>query len=618
MSVKLVNLAIVPKKLVLCIVVCSLAACATPSRPTDDTTQSEPREPSLDEQTAAATAQSLDEILTALQQQPNQQAQWRYLLAQTERLQNEQQWQASAVLLSELERVAEQLSASQQQQLQLARLQWLASQGQPRDANDQLTQLLNATEQTATSQQARILRFARDLAAQLQHSQQAAQYQLELLALGQADTSAQQSWQYLSAATAPTQLTTRGEVARSWLALLMAAHQQADAIDSSAIQGWQLRHPEHPAAPVAERLRSQLQQAAEKHHALVLLPLSGPFAEQGQAVLDGMIMALEDQPSFSITVRDSNNFDYATLTEELQKEQADTLIGPLLKDAISAIDDAPLAAMGVRWVALNNVTELKAVQPDLWYALAPEMEIRQVAETLVERGVKHPLILAADSNRGKEAVQVFEDYFLAQQPNATVESGLYRTTDDMKAIVQQKLGVTASEARIWQVKITAGKILVDAEARSRADIDAIFLPGTIEQTRLLKPFIDVNIAPFMEPIPVFATSASHIRGDQLSENDLDNVRFTEIPWLLPNHPHYPRLGQLLQLRRHWNYNLARLAAFGHDAMMLTQRMDVMAALPGYQVSGLTGELTRQPAGIDRALAWARYDGHQIKAATATD
>lgn len=379
------NLAIVPKKLALCIVVCSLVACAAPPDRADDSSTVENRVPDFSEREVAVSTQTLEQILAELAKQPDEAAQRSYLLAQVQRLQNENQWQTSALLLSQLESSVPDLSPSQQRQYRLASLQWLASQGQLREAQQGLTELLAKDAQQGRDQQADALRFARNLAWQLQRPQASAQYQLDLFALGQADSEPEQSWRYLRSAHNPAALTASGADAEAWLALLRAAHQQAAATDSSAIQGWQLRHPSHEANALASQLRERLQRAESELHALVLLPLSGPFAEQGQAVLDGMIMALEDQPKFSITVRDSATFDYANLAEELQKLQADTLIGPLLREQISKIEDQVLASTEVRWIALNTIDELMA-QPDLWYALAPEMEIRQVAETLVERG----------------------------------------------------------------------------------------------------------------------------------------------------------------------------------------------------------------------------------------
>src|SRR5690606_34732887 len=103
-------------------------------------------------------------------------------------------------------------------------------------------------------------------------------------------------------------------------------------------------------------------------------------------------------------------------------------------------------------------------------------------------------ILAPDSYRGHSHIELFTEQWQQFHPNRPVASDVYRNADDMKEIVQEQLGVSASEARINQVKIAAGRVIVDAQARSRADIDVIYLAGSIEHTRLLKPFIDVNIS----------------------------------------------------------------------------------------------------------------------------
>ncbi|RUO62471.1 hypothetical protein CWI71_03270 [Pseudidiomarina insulisalsae] len=585
--------------------VCLLSACASPGKQREQVSDTPTQSNGFEQTEVVSSARTLNTLLEELSALPTVGQQLSFLLHEVEQLQQANEWQTSAALLSEIERHEQQLTASQRRQLQLAEVRWLASQGRYEVAQQQLQPLLpqlsGSTYHTAG------LRLARDLAWQLQQPQQAAHMQLALLDAGGQAEPTDDPWRFLREAPKPDELQARSNAAQSWLALLKAAHQQAQGLDSSALQGWQLRHADHPGQAIAARVAAVLR-SPKQQQALVLLPLSGPYAEQGQAVLDGMVMALEDQPNLQITVRDSFSFDFAQLAEELQRTGADTLIGPLLKDNIGQVSDDAVA--NVRWVALNSLQQLNAT-PTLWYALAPETEYEQVARTFAAKGYRQPLVLAADSARGREAIAVFSDAFQQQQPQSTVESGLYRTPDDMKAIVQEKLGVAASEARIWQVKITAGKILVDAEARSRADFDVIFLPGSIEQTRLLKPFIDVNISPFMQPIPVYATSASHIKGDALSENDLDNVRFTELPWLLPDHPQYGRLQQLLQQRSHWGYNLARLAAFGHDAVLLTLRQQQMAAIPGIYLEGLTGTLKWQPDALQRQLDWARYDGHEV-------
>ncbi|WP_417687558.1 penicillin-binding protein activator [Pseudidiomarina sp.] len=584
-----------------------LAACAAPNKQPPSTVEQNEQKPEGVSQTEVkSSARTVAQLLAEVRELPTLTAQIAFLLDETLMLQNSNQWQTSATLLSEIAAFESQLDPSQQRRVALAQARWLASQGEYQAAQAQLTPIQNKL-----AQQERLIALAlsRDLAWQRGQLQQAAQLQLDLLAAE--PTTESSPWSYLKYATQPQALSASTDLAQGWLALLRAAHAQIEGSDTSALQGWQLRYGDHPATAVAAQLRDNLQQP-DAQRALVLLPLSGQYADQGQAVLDGIVLALEGQKDFEILVRDSNSYDFSALSEELQRTQATVLMGPLLKDNLSKVNATALGK--VKWVALNSLEQF-AVQPTLWFALEPETEYQQVAKTFANRGYTRPLVLAADSNRGKQAIETFRRAFLQAVPTGNVESGLYRTPDDMKAIVQEKLGVTDSEARIWQVKITAGKILVDAEARSRADIDAIFLAGGIEQTRLLKPFIDVNISPFMSPIPVYATSASHIRSDTLSENDLDKVRFTELPWLLPEHPSYSRLQRILQQRSHWNYDLARLAAFGHDALLLTQHQAQLESLPGKQLPGLTGNLRWDGNQVQRELGWAHYDGHQVKPVT---
>src|SRR5690606_9895138 len=104
-----------------------------------------------------------------------------------------------------------------------------------------------------------------------------------------------------------------------------------------------------------------------------------------------------------------------------------------------------------------------------FFALDTETEIQQAAQYMAQRGHRHPLVLAPASNRGQQHADLFARAWQAQfADDMVVAQGSYRTTEEMKTAVQEELGVTASEARIYQVKIAAGKIIVDAQARSRA------------------------------------------------------------------------------------------------------------------------------------------------------
>lgn len=532
------------------------------------------------------------------------------LLQAATAMQYQQQWQASATVLSQLQQVA---LANQEQQHQLALLNaQFAAQQDYWQRVDQLLEPLLQPQLTPYNTEATLRLALRS--ATVQQRWQAAGNTVLLLA-ERVELESDTIWHILRMVPQPQQLiSSRIPQVAAWRDLLVTIHQglEQPARMPELLQQWQQTHPRHAASAVVAEL-TQVTVHAEQRQALVLLPLTGQFREQGQAVLDGMVMRLAADNSLTLQVIDSNQFDFASLPEVLQQYQANVLVGPLLRDEVAQVD-ASLLPDDLTWLSLNEPQQLLNSTPPgfLFFALDPETEVQQAAEFLAGKGYQRPLILAPDSNRGHSHIELFTEQWQRFAPNRPVASDVYRNADDMKDIVQEQLGVSASETRINQVKIAAGRVIVDAQARSRADIDVIYLAGSIEHTRLLKPFIDVNISPFMQPIPVYANSASHSARDAISENDLDQVHFSEAPWLLPDHPRFNELQQLLELRRNWGYNLARLAAFGHDAMLLSARSPWLAEIPGFQLNGLTGTLFSSASGkVQRQLRWARFSGHRV-------
>jgi len=235
---------------------------------------------------------------------------------------------------------------------------------------------------------------------------------------------------------------------------------------------------------------------------------------------------------------------------------------------------------------------------------------------LFRKDPEAPLLFAPETTRGNQLVNVFKEHWQQLPPAINdLDAGFYRSTDEMKETVQVKLGIADSERRINAVKIAAGKIIVDADPRSRADIDAIYLTGNLEQTRLLKPFIDVNTSAFAQRIPVYASSSSHLRQASVSENDLHQVIFSEMPWLLPNHPDREALDALLTQRDGWNLSQARLAAMGHDSVQVLPFLDILNQLPGYRHAGYVGRLNSVNQRIQRELSWAQFQQHQVRPMT---
>lgn len=612
---------IVPKKLLVCMIIVGLSACASGTRQTASTDPAAAESQTQVIELADNTVQKSPQEWLAEAQNAVADEQHEAILRAAQAFQREQQWQQSAVLIAQLQRHVSQqeLSHVQRQLLTYLEARFAAHEQRWDYVQQLLTPIL--TQPLADNHAAAVLDLALRAAREQQQWSQAASYQLQLVSLNAELSNAETVWQVLKQVQDPAAIelpaaAQRNPLVAGWLELmqrLVQVHNQPQQLDSAVAQ-WRQSHSDHPGGFVLERLQQLAAQPRGK--ILVLLPLTGRYQQQGQAVRDGLLLALANQPQAEAEFIDTNQFDFASLPELLQQQQVNLLIGPLLKPNIALIDPAAIPAE-LPWLTLNEAEAgLVQVHPNRhFYALDAATEIRQAAARMAQMGYRQPLVLAADNQRGRQQAEVFKQAWQAQFIDPTeVAEGYYQTTEDMKSAVQQQLGVDTSEARIQQVKIAAGKIIVDAEFRSRADIDAVYLIGGIEQTRLLKPFIDVNISPFMQALPVYANSGSHTLSNALSENDLDQVKFTDASWLLPNHPRRQTLTELLQLRRNWGYDEVRLAAFGHDAFSLTQQLPLLQVMPGITHAGLTGELSVQGAQIVRQLAWAQFNGHEVVAA----
>lgn len=608
------------KKLLIVIIALTLSACASGPRqsnsdrgPTGQPTLEAPLQVGISHQRS-----SREWLELAEQSEGNQRNE--ALLNAAAQFQRAGQWQHAAAVLAQSQT---HIRNSELTQAHLHLRQYLlanqaAHEEEWRQVDQFLRPLLTPRVSTHFAEEALQLAIRSQLAQDRWDT--ASSYQLQRLDRGAIDANDVDAvWSMLQHVREPEalEIVEPTRLTRGWQQLLVTLHQAAanPAAGQALWQRWLAQFEQHPATALAEDLLEEANQRAPQK-ALVLLPLTGQFAEQGQAVRDGMIMALAKRPDLAVTIVDTQSLDFSSIPEILQTEQADVLIGPLLKENITRVDANALPQQ-LQWLTLNEPPGNLNVSIDRqrFYALDTETEVRQAAHHIHTLGHRSPLVLFPQSSRGETLSQVFSDTWTQLQDDGSLSFGTYQTPDDMKATVQSQLGVTQSEARIWQVKIAAGKIIVDSQPRSRADIDAIYLVGGIEQTRLLKPFIDVNIAPFMQPIPVYANSGSHTLRNDLSENDLDSVHFTDAPWLIPDHPQHQQLEQLIGLRKHWGHNLARLAAFGHDSVLLTQQGYWLAALPGLTVDGLTGALRLDDNRVLRQLQWARYDGHRVVADT---
>lgn len=362
------------------------------------------------------------------------------------------------------------------------------------------------------------------------------------------------------------------------------------------------QYPNHPAfalppAPMAMVLTLE---TTTPQRVAVLLPLSGRNQSLGEAIRDGMVHAvLSGATSIELQFIDTASGMDKALTE-LASSNAELVIGPLLKPDVEAMLAKPPSQP---WLALNR-------SPGGWpaaslqFALAPEDEAEQTAQRMAQDGIRHPLVLVPATSVGSRVSGTFDSHWqqLAGPGHAAVVAS-YGDRKGVQQTVANALGIGGSQARIRELRQTTGLDL-QAEPRSRRDIDAIYLYGNPAEARFIKPTIESSLSGSAAIPPIYASASAH----ELSNGDseLAGVLISDMPLLLANDG--SAIETLKLVRTTWPQRSAqelRLFALGHDALLLVPGFRYLAAFPGYEVRGLTGTLHARDGQIHRNVDWAR-------------
>ncbi|MFY8273922.1 penicillin-binding protein activator [Pseudoalteromonas sp. SSDWG2] len=388
----------------------------------------------------------------------------------------------------------------------------------------------------------------------------------------------------------------------------------------SATNNWRRKFVDHPAAFALDEKVAQLMEVepfAVKNLG-VFLPLTGANRALGDAVKSGIMAALDKHQFENVYFIDANASDDDIRTA-VQTHELDFAVGPLLKANINRFEQSGLLE-GLASIYLNRVDVERQSSEHFYFALAPEHELDQALAHFMARGFEKPLLLSTADRTGERLTQYFTEQWLRYNKQAPIV-GLYKSNEEMESVITELLEVGQSEQRIDAIK-RLFKAKVESETRSRRDIDVVYFLADATQTRLLKPYLDVNVSTFVERIPLYASSKSHsTQIDSTDKRDLSGLYFTELPWMLPTsgvanlnnrqlretvEQLWPNKGDLEQ----------RLFAMGFDAIAIIPELRQLSMLPGKRVSGLTGALSVNTTGeIVRHLLWARYDARKITPVT---
>ena len=545
-----------------------------------------------------------DFIEQAGQQQGSEQ-EWQLLEAAKAHLQQGDTEQAQAISRV----LAVQASAEVQQANLLPFFQGLVAAGEHEDI-EQFSKKYPLSAFRAEDQPAYLQSLA-GYQSSRREPEKAANTYLQLLAMQPAEPSYQSAlWQQLGMLT-PDQLQSLSNStdanSKGWAELLQL-HQQHlgnSAALQQALADWQQKFPDMPRL---EQLPAEIQQlsavdAFSPKTIAVLLPFTSNFRQHAEAIQQGILAASANQQARLIFI--DSQTEISSLQQQLTTEQVDFVIGPLLREEVDALSQQ--ANWTIPTLFLNGKTDLVQQSADKFYfSLSVEDEAHQMAMLFKQKNYQQPVLMASRNPLSQRMAEQFGRDWL-QMTGKEPEVYWFADQSSMESTIKQLLETAASEQRIRQISQLAGDD-VKTEPYSRKDIDAIYLLADPAQTRLLKPYIDVSVAPAKVTIPVYASSRSHQKSAEFTDRrDLLGLTFTEMPWMLSPAEQKEFRQQYNQLFPQQDETLQRLFAMGYDAYHLIFRLKQQQQFPALRYQGLTGNLALSTGGqVQRQLTWGKY------------
>ncbi|WP_413693677.1 penicillin-binding protein activator [Pseudoalteromonas sp. KJ10-2] len=427
------------------------------------------------------------------------------------------------------------------------------------------------------------------------------------------------------------------------------------------VEAWKLLYPDHP---VIDYMPSQLQNIPEATpyqptKIAVLLPLTGRFKKPAQAIQYGISYAFYNQAdnkkrereqqvtgydtslvnsagdAQGISTRadsdyiatpphmlflDTNTMTMQEIADQLHSQHIGFVIGPLLKPNVEAL--LPLVK-DIPVLALNGFpADQRTSSIHYAFPLSPEGEAEQAAEVIFQNKHKKPLLIAPNSNFGRRTAAAFEARWksLSEAQQATdesvesypAESHYFSKDSDYGKFLASALHTDQSKERISQMQGMLGRKL-EAEVRSRRDIDAIYIISKRRELIFIKPFLAVTISPFAETIPLYASSRSHSADiTNTQDKELNGLTFSDVNFLINDETQMNEKIQAIWPKQ--RLSTLRLFALGYDSYNLIEQLKPLQVIEGYKFPGLVGELTLDANNtVESKLTWATYeDGNLVE------
>ncbi len=362
----------------------------------------------------------------------------------------------------------------------------------------------------------------------------------------------------------------------------------------NAIDGWVQRYPGHPAySSIAPQLINRSREFVQRPAKIgLLLPLSGRYQKSSEAIRDGFLAAWyqDYQKDSEIKVYNANSLNIIEMYQQAIADGVEFVVGPLEKDAVNQL--ANLGELPVQVLALNRqeMDNIENINPKLMqFALSPEDEAVQVAETAMSDGHKLALVITPDIPWGNRIADAFKKRWLELGGGILEQVYFESNSKDFGSPVKELLNINSSEQRGKDLRSRLGRKIHHVDRR-REDADFIFTSAVPGDARQLFPQFRFHRG---GDIPIYSTS--HVFTgvvDTAKDTDLNNVMFLDMPWVLD----LTRQLSLIQdsLNRNWNQEKSpyrRLYALGIDAYSLISEAGRLKVEKNSYLEGETGDLT---------------------------
>lgn len=385
----------------------------------------------------------------------------------------------------------------------------------------------------------------------------------------------------------------------AWIELARTILQHEINLESqyTALREWQRKWPNHPASLDPPREIALLSKLPESKASTIILalPFTGPVSPVGKAVRDGFTASYYNALSSSqsepvkLAFFDTNINTIEELYKVALKEQA-LIVGPLTKKNVNKLSNIDLSLSPT--LALNYLDDTyQPAHPKdnlFQFGLNPDTEIRQLSKYLSSQRLSKIAYIGPENEQGS---RIHDSLLkaLKEQQSQIIESVYYDNQKTLSPSVAKLLGTDLSLQRKRTIqRIT--NLNFEFEPRRRKDIDAIFMLAKPTVAKQLNPLFAYHYA---KDLPIYSSSQIHQTDDQ--KNDLDNIHFIEMPWMLSNSIEIK--STIINAIPNARTDYSRFYALGADAFNLSPRLQLLKEIQNSQIQGYTGTLSINQSGI---------------------